>query len=139
MNKTLLCASADGLVRFTVLFLISDLSQSIYTDSIFSIIVAALLIAIYYVFSHFTAKKVSIKSCHIFYILSLAVFLFLLFIWIISIKAGVTSIHIFPQGNWDTGTGWATLLLCTILVIASIIERTVMIILSTYRRKRNDC
>ncbi len=138
MRKAITFSFIDGLLRFFTLFLITDLSVSVYTESIFSIIAAALLIAIYYIISHFIAKKVSIKSRHIFYFLSIAAFLFLFFIWIISIKTGVTSIHIFPQGNWDTGTGWAMLLLCTALVVASIIERCIMIFISAYRRKHND-
>ena len=138
MKKIFSLSFLDGLLRFSALFLITDLSMSVYTESIISIIAAVLFIAIYYVISHFIAKKITVKNRPAFYISSLSVFLLLLFILGITVKLGAAEIHIFPQGAWDTGTGWAAIMLCAVLVIASAVERSVMIFISVYRRRKND-
>lgn len=62
MKKAITLSCIDGILRFLTLFLIIDLSVSVYTDSIFSIIAALLFIAVYYVISHFIAKKVTSKK-----------------------------------------------------------------------------
>ncbi len=138
MKKTIILSCIDGILRFFTLFLIIDLSVSVYTDSIFSIIAALLFIAVYYVISHFIAKKVTSKKRPVFLITSLVAFILLLIIWEIAVRIGVTEIHIFPRGAWDTGTGWAAIMLCTVLVIASVIERIILTLISAYGRKHND-
>ncbi|HAX83354.1 MAG TPA: hypothetical protein DCY15_02355 [Ruminococcaceae bacterium] len=138
MKKAIVLSCLDGLLRFFTLYLISDLSVSVYTESILSIIAAALLIAVYYAISHFTAKMTSFKNRPVFLILSLVTFLFLTFIWGIMVKFGAAEIHIFPQGTWDTGAGWSAIMLCAMLITASLIERSIMIFVSVYRRKSNE-
>lgn len=138
MKKVITLSSLDGLLRFFTLFLITDLSVSIYTESVFSIVAAALFIAVYYVISHFIAKKIAIQSRPVFLISSLAAFILLLVFWEITVKLGVAEIHIFPQGDWDMGTGWAAIMLCAVLVLATVIERSVFIFISVYRRRKND-
>ncbi len=138
MKKVITGSCLDGILRFITLYFIIDLSVSVYTESIFSIVAVALLIAVYYVISHFIAKKIAIQTRPAFYISSLSVFLLLLFIWGITVKLGVAEIHIFPQGAWDTGTGWAAIMLCAVLVIVSVIERSVIIFISIYRRKKYE-
>lgn len=138
MKKVITSSCLDGILRFITLYLIIDLSVSVYTESVFSIIAAVLFIAIYYVISHFITKKITVKTHPAFYISSLSVFLLLLFIWEITVKLGIAEMHIFPQEAWDTGTGWAVIILCAVLVIASVIERSIMIFISIYRRKNNE-
>lgn len=62
MKKAITLSCIDGILRFFTLFLIIDLSVSVYTDCIFSLIAALLFIAVYYVISHFIAKKVTSKK-----------------------------------------------------------------------------
>ena len=138
MKKAITLSSLDGLLRFFTLFLITDLSMSVCTESVFSIIAAVLFIAIYYVISHFIAKKITVKNHPVFLISSLATFILLLVFWGIAIKLGIAEIHIFPQGAWNTGTGWAAIMLCAVLVIASVFERSIMTFISFYRRKNNE-
>lgn len=139
MKKAIALSCIDGILRFFTLFLIIDLSVSVYTDSIFSIIAALLFIAVYYVISHYIAKKVTLKRRPVFWISSLVAFILLLIIWgIIAVKIGVAEIHIFPRGAWDTGAGWAAIMLFTVLVIASVIERSILTLISVYGRKKND-
>lgn len=139
MKKAITLSCIDGILRFFTLFLIIDLSVSVYTDSIFSIIAALLFIAVYYVISHFIAKKVTSKKRPVFWISSLVAFILLLIIWgIIAVRIGVAEIHIFPRGAWDTGAGWAAIMLCTVLVIASVIERSILTLISVYGREKND-
>ncbi len=138
MKKAITLSCIDGIMRFFTLFLIIDLSVSVYTDSIFSIIAALLFIAVYYVISHFIAKKVTSKKRPVFWISSLVAFILLLIIWGIAVKISVAEIHIFHRGAWDTGTGWAAIMLCTVLVIASVIERIILTLISVYRRRKND-
>lgn len=138
MKKAITLSSLDGLLRFFTLFLITDLSVSVYTESIFSIVAAAVFIAVYYVISHFVAKKISVITRPMFFVSSLAAFLLLLIIGGVTVKIGVAEIHIFPQRAWDTGTGWAAIMLCAVLVITSVIERSIMIFISIYRRKNNE-
>lgn len=138
MKKAITLSCIDGILRFFMLFLIIKLSVSVYTDSIFSIVAALLFIAVYYVISHFIAKKITSKKRPVFLITSLVAFIFLLIIWGIAVKVGVAEIHIFPRGAWDTGAGWAAIMLCTVLVIASVIERIILTLISVYRRKKYD-
>lgn len=138
MKKATTLSCIDGILRFLTLYLISDLSLSVYTESLFSIIAAALFIVIYYIISHFIAKKIAIQSRPVFFISSLVAFIFLFIIWGIAVKIGVAEIHIFPRGAWDTGAGWAAIMLCTVLVIASVIERIILTLISVYRRRKND-
>lgn len=95
MKKAITLSCIDGILRFFTLFLIIDLSVSVYTDSIFSIIAALLFIAVYYVISHFIAKKVTSKKRPVFWISSLVAFILLLIIWGIAVRIGVAEIHIF--------------------------------------------
>lgn len=76
MKKAITLSCIDGILRFFTLFLIIDLSVSVYTDSIFSIVAALLFIAVYYVISHFIAKKITSKKRPVFWISSLVVFIF---------------------------------------------------------------
>lgn len=69
---------------------------------------------------------------------SLVAFILLLIIWGIAVKISVAEIHVFPRGAWDTGAGWAAIMLCTVLVIASVIERIILTLISVYRRRKND-
>lgn len=138
MKKVITLSCIDGILRFFTLFLIIDLSVSVYTDSIFSIIAALLFIAVYYVISHFIAKKVTSKKRPVFLISSLVAFILLLIIWGIAVRIGVAEIHIFPRGAWDTGAGWAAIMLCTVLIIASVIERSILTLISVYGRRKND-
>ena len=138
MKKVFSLSFLDGLLRFSALFLITDLSVSVYTESIFSIFATALFIAVYYVISHFIAKKISVINRPMFFISSLAAFLLLLIIWGVTVKIGNAEAHIFPQGAWDTGTGWAAIMLCAVLIMASVIERSIIIFISVYRRRKND-
>ena len=138
MKKATTLSCIDGILRFLTLYLISDLSLSVYTESLFSIIAAALFIVIYYIISHFIAKKIAIQSRPVFFISSLVAFIFLFIIWGIAVKIGVAEIHIFPRGAWDTGAGWAAIMLCTVLVIASVIERSILTLISVYGRRKND-
>ena len=138
MKKAITLSCIDGILRFFTLFLIIGLSVSVYTDSIFSIIAALLFIAVYYVISHFIAKKITSKKRPVFLITSLVAFILLLIIWGIAVKIGVAEIHIFPREAWDTGAGWAAIMLCTVLVIASVIERIILTLISVYRRRKND-
>lgn len=138
MKKAITLSCIDGILRFLTLYLISDLSLSVYTESLFSIIAAALFIVIYYIISHFIAKKIAIQSRPVFFISSLVAFILLLIIWGIAVKIGVAEIHIFPRGAWDTGAGWAAIMLCTVLVIESVIERSISTLISVYGRRKND-
>ena len=138
MKKAITLSCIDGILRFLTLYLISDLSLSVYTESLFSIIAAALFIVIYYIISHFIAKKIAIQSHPVFFISSLVAFILLLIIWGIAVRISVAEIHIFPRGAWDTGAGWAAIMLCTVLVIASVIERSILTLISVYRRRKND-
>lgn len=138
MKKAITLSCIDGILRFLTLYLISDLSLSVYTESLFSIIAAALFIVIYYIISHFIAKKIAIQSRPVFFISSLVAFILLLIIWGIAVRISVAEIHIFPRGAWDTGAGWAAIMLCTVLVIASVIERIILTLISVYRRRKND-
>lgn len=138
MKKAIALSCIDGILRFFMLFLIIDLSVSVYTDSIFSIAAALLFIAVYYVISRFIAKKITSKKRPVFWISSLVAFILLLIIWGIAVKIGVAEIHIFPRGVWDTGAGWAAILLCTVLAIASVIERSILTLISVSGRRKND-
>lgn len=138
MKKAITLSCIDGILRFFTLFLIIDLSVSVYTESLFSIIAAALFIVIYYIISHFIAKKVTSKKRPVFLISSLIAFILLLIICGIAVKIGVAEIHIFPRGAWDTGAGWAAIMLCTVLVIASVIERSILTLISVFGRRKND-
>lgn len=138
MKKAITLSYIDGILRFFTLFLIIDLSMSVYTDSIFSIIAALLFIAVYYVISHFIAKKITSKKRPVYLISSLVAFFLLLIIWGIAVKISVAEIHIFPRGAWDTGAGWAAIMLCTVLVIASVIERSILTLISVFGRRKND-
>ncbi len=138
MKKAITLSCIDGILRFLTLYLISDLSLSVYTESLFSIIAAALFIVIYYIISHFIAKKIAIQSRPVFFISSLVAFILLLIIWGIAVKIGVAEIHIFPRGAWDTGAGWAAIMLCTVLVIESVIEKSILTLISVYGRRKND-
>lgn len=138
MKKAIFISCIDGILRFFTLFLIIDLSVSVYTDSIFSIVAALLFIAVYYVISYFIAKKVTSKKRPVYLISSLVAFILLLIIWGIAVKISVAEIHIFSRGTWDTGTGWTAIMLCTVLVIASVIERIILTLISVYRRRKND-
>lgn len=138
MKKAIFISCIDGILRFFTLFLIIDLSVSVYTDSIFSIVAALLFIAVYYVISYFIAKKVTSKKRPVYLISSLVAFILLLIIWGIAVKISVAEIHIFSQGTWDTGAGWTAIMLCTVLVIASVIERIILTLISVYRRRKND-
>ena len=73
-----------------------------------------------------------------FWISSLVAFILLLIIWGIAVRIGVAEIHIFPRRAWDTGAGWAAIMLCTVLVIASVIERSILTLISVYGREKND-
>lgn len=138
MKKAITLSCIDRILGFFTLFLIIDLSVSVYTDSIFSIVVALLFIAVYYVISHLIAKKITSKKRPVFLITSLVAFILLLIIWGIAVKIGVAEIHIFPREAWDTGAGWAAIMLCTVLVIASVIEKSILTLISVYRRKKYD-
>lgn len=138
MKKAITLSCIDGIMRFFTLFLIIDLSVSVYTDSIFSIIAALLFIAVYYVISRFIAKKITSKKRPVFWISSLVAFILLLIIWGIAVKIGVAEIHILPREAWDTGAGWAAILLCTVLAIASVIERSILTLISVSGREKND-
>lgn len=138
MKKAIFISCIDGILRFFTLFLTIDLSVSVYTDSIFSIVAALLFIAVYYVISYFIAKKVTSKKRPVYLISSLVAFILLLIIWGIAVKISVAEIHIFSRGTWDTGAGWTAIMLCTVLVIASVIERIILTLISVYRRRKND-
>lgn len=71
-----------------------------------------------------------------FLISSLVAFILLLIIWGIAVRIGVAEIHIFPRGAWDTGAGWAAIMLCTVLIIASVIERSILTLISVYGRRK---
>lgn len=137
MEKVMTLAFFDGFMRAVTLFLIADFSLSIYSDNKLSLLVVALLILLYYVISHFISRKTNIKHYPVFYIFSLLPFLLFIFLWCVISKFGLT-MHLFPQYDWDAGAGWSMVMLCSLLVIASIIERIIMTLLALKRRKQND-
>lgn len=97
MKKAITLSCIDGILRFLTLFLIIDLSVSVYTDSIFSIVAALLFIAVYYVISHFIAKKITSKKRPVFLITSLVAYILLLIIWGIASKSALRKYIFFPE------------------------------------------